>query len=177
MEQINFPEKYYKEITRINESLFSIKAWYEGESRELKKLLGIGLFNTLFVSSENTISIYYDSEEAENFHEKLKEVLTDDFFDKLCEEFFDLINESDNFNTNEEIYGLLVRCFPALVIFDEISKYPEIATDNIVRRLERVRKNTEAFSYDLMKKVNSINEPKNYIYFQGDLYVKKLNDI
>ncbi len=169
----NLPKDYYKDITRIDEPLFDVKAWYEGESTELKKLIGIGLFNTIFISSKDTITIYYDCEEAETFHEKLKEILTDEFFNNLCNDFFELIEQSDNCKTNEEIHNLLIKCFPILTIFDEISKYPEISSEHIIRRLERVRKNTESFSYDIMKKANLINEPKDYIYLQGELYIKQ----
>lgn len=173
MTQENLPKDYYKELTRINEPLFSVKAWYEGESTELKKLIGVGLFNTLFISSKNTIVIYYDCRESEIFHEKLKEILTEEFFDNLCENFFDLTEQADNCKTNEKVYNLLAKSFPILTIFDEISKYPEIASNHIIRRLERVRKTTEAFAYDIMKKVNLINEPEDYIYLQGKLYIKK----
>ena len=171
VEQIKLPKEFVEEIIR-EEPLFSIKSWYEGESKELEKWLGFGLYNTLFISRDDVVTFYYDSEEAEKFHEILKEKLTEEFFNELCEDFFELIESPAN--TNEDIYRLLVKCFPALMIFDQISKYPEITSDNIIRRLERVRKNTESFSYDLIKKVNLVNEPKNYIYFQGNLYFNKI---
>lgn len=162
--------KFTEELTRPG-TLFGIKAWYEGESKELEKWLGFGMHNTLFVSKNNIVTFYYDQKEAEEFHEILKEKLTINIFDKLCESFFKLIDSPAN--SNNEIYNILVKSFPAYTIFDEISKYPEIASEDIIRRLERVRKNTEAFSYDLIKKVNSDDEPKNYIYFKGELYIKK----
>ena len=171
IDQIKLPKEFVEELIREG-PLFSIKAWYEGESKELEKWLGFGLYNTLFISRYNVVTFHYDSGEAGEFHEVLKEKLTEDFFNNLCENFFELIESPAN--TNEDIYRLLVKCFPALMIFDEISKYPEITSDDIIRRLERVRKNTESFSYDLIKKVNLINEPKNYIYFRGNLYFNKI---
>ena len=46
-------------------SLFSIKAWYEGESTELKKWIDFGFFNHIFVSKNGLVRLYYDVEEGE----------------------------------------------------------------------------------------------------------------
>ena len=61
--------------------------------------------------------------------------------------------------------------WPALTIFDEISKYPEIASQEILNRLLRIRKNTEALSYELAKKLSIKNQPKDFIVMKGKLYL------
>lgn len=163
-------EEYIKTITRW-ESLFDIRAWLEGESRELKKWLGVGLFKTLFVSQNGVVMVYYDKQEGETFYNKLKETLTDEFFDRLCDDFLNSIEQIDTVNSNKEIYKLIVKMWPVLTIFDEISKYPEIASQTILNRLMRIRKNTESLSYELSKKVKLKNQPKDFIVINGKLYL------
>lgn len=160
-------EEFIEGVTR-ELSLFETKAWYEGESKELEKWIGFGFYNTLCISKKGVVTFYYNSEEAEKFLEILKEKLTKEFFDELCENFFELIEMSTN--TNEEIYNLYVKIFPVLTIFDEISKYPEIVNEDIIRRLVRVKKTTEVFVYDLMEKIELKEEPKDYIIFKDNLY-------
>ena len=95
-----------------------------------------------------------------------------------------LIGISKNFKTkevvivknNEKIYNLSVKCWPALSIFDEISKYPEFATPLMIRRLMRIRKTTESFFYDLEKKLDIDKNPKNYIYYKGNIIKKPFNE-
>ncbi len=171
MEQIKLAKEYYYELTRINESLTSIKVWYMGESEELKKLIGVGMYNTIFISLNNNVTVYYDSEEAENFHNVLKKTITDGFFDELCDRFFILISEIKEIKNEKEMFEVLSKYFSILSIFDELSKYPEIASDYIIRRLNRVRKNTESQFYSFIESLESLNEPENYIYYRNKTYI------
>ena len=71
-------KKYKEDVTR-DCSLLSIRAWYEGESKELEKWIGFGFFNHIFVSENGSVTLYYDIEEGNRFHEVLEEVFTEDF--------------------------------------------------------------------------------------------------
>jgi len=169
------PIKIYKKAVTRNASLFDVNAWYEGESRELEKYIGVGFFNHLFVSKENRVTLYYDIEEGDKFWEIIEEILTDDFFNDLCDGFFSII-ENPSPDNDKEIYDLIVKIRPALAIFDEISKYPEyLATPEILRRLMRVRISTESFSYDIAKKVKQKNLPKTYIFHKGEVFFQQLD--
>ncbi|MEK6757613.1 MAG: hypothetical protein AABX88_00650 [Nanoarchaeota archaeon] len=170
MEQTKLAKEYYHELTRINKSLTSIKIWYAGESKELKKIMGIGMYNTIFISLNNNVTFYYDSEEAEKFHNALKKTITDEFFNELCDRFFILISEIQKIKNKKEMFEALSKYFSILSIFDEISKYPEIASDYVIRRLFRVRKNTESQFYNFIKSLESSNEPENYIYYKNKTY-------
>ncbi len=161
--------KYKKDVSREC-SLFSVKAWYEGESIELEKWIGFGFFNHLFLSEEGIVTLYYDVEEGDLFQEVLNKKLNTSFFDELCDYFFELINQIDDAGSDEEIFGLSVKMWPILSIFDEISKYPELGNENIIRRLIRVRKSTESEHYRLEKKGNHKNLPLNYIFYKDKVY-------
>ena len=162
---------YIKYITREG-SLFDIKAWYEGESKEFERWTGFGFYNTIFVSKNGIVTVYYNKEECDKFENILDEKLNEDFFNNLCDDFFGLIEEAGNIKSDEDVYNISVKCWPALTIFDEISKYPEWATDDILRRLIRVRKTTESFHYELSKRATHSELPKDYIFFRGELIQK-----
>jgi len=103
--------------------------------------------------------------------------LDEDFFSELCDSFFEIIDEAARASTNVELQDIFVRVWPALVVFDEISKYPEWdESGNMLRRLERVRKTTEAFSYDLAKKVSPQEQPLEYVFFQGKVFEVSFED-
>lgn len=163
-------EKKYKEDVTRTSSLLGLKAWYEGESKELEKWLGFGFFNHIFVSRNGLMTLYYDVEEAKKFDEILEEKLTEELFNELCEHFFELIKKGDDSNTNEEIYKLTVKLWPAYTIFDVLSKYPEFGNEDMIRRLIRIRETTESFAYELESKINDENMPKDYIFYKGKLY-------
>jgi len=163
-------EIYKKSVTRWA-SLFDIKVWWKGESKELEKWLGAGFYKTLFVSENKTVSVFYDKKEGEEFFYKLKEKLNEQFFDKLCDDFLVLTEQINQVKSNNEIYNLIVKMWPALTIFEEISKYSEIASQRILNRLIRIRKSTEALSYELSKKINIKNQPKDFIVMKGKLYL------
>ena len=162
--------QYYKALTREC-SLFEIKAWYEGESYELEKITGIGYFNHIFVSRNGLVTLYYNLEEAEKFDKWFEESFNEEFFHNLCTEFSQLVEQIDKVNSDKEIYKLTVKMWPALFFFDELSKYPELGNDSMVRRLIRIRASTESASYILADKVSSdINYPKDYVFYKGEIY-------
>ena len=101
----------------------------------------------------------------------MQEKLNEDFFNKLCDNFLSLTKQIDKIGSNKEIYNLSVKMWPALTIFEEISKYPKIASESILNRLIQIRKNTEALSYELSKKTNIKNQPKDFIVIKGKLYL------
>ena len=165
----------YKKCLVRECSLFDVRAWHEGESTELKKWIGTGFFNHIFQSEEGLVSIYYNIDEANNFEKALDKKLTEEFFDKICHNFFGLIDQEKDADTEEKVFDLSVKIWPALTIFDEISKYPEWATPSMLRRLIRVRTSTESFSYKLSAKVDHSKYPKDYIFFKGQLIQKPFN--
>tara|TARA_Y100000031_G_C8060945_1_gene310587 strand:- start:180 stop:572 length:393 start_codon:yes stop_codon:yes gene_type:complete len=121
-------KKYKEDVTR-EYSLFSIKSWYIGESEELKKWIGFGFFNHVFVSRKGIVTLYYDIEEGEKFWKILEKNLTEEFFDNLCDSFYSLFEQKETIRTDEEIFKLFVKSWPALTIFDELSKYPELGNE------------------------------------------------
>ena len=116
-----------------------IEIWKKGEI-ELKKLIGVEM-HSKFVRVGDKVDIYYDEEEGNEVYNAIKELLTDEWFNNLCDDFFELIKQK---KMGKDID---VKMMPALIIFDEIDNYPEIASDYIKRRLMRVRTNTHEESY------------------------------
>jgi len=169
--------RYIEDVMRMSCSFFDIKAWYEGESNELKNVLGFGFYNTIFAVEKGNVTLYYTEKECEEFYKILDKKLTEDFFNNLCDNFFKLMKKSEEILTNQEIFELIIKCWPALVIFEEISNYPGYASDSMLRRLIRVRKSTEAFSYDLAKRLKlKFRTPKNYLFFRGKIINKTFED-
>ena len=81
-------EKIYTKYLERPCSLFDTKAWYEGESKELEKWFGVGFYNTIFVSNDNIVTIYYDKDECDKFDEAMDKKLTENLFNELCDFFF-----------------------------------------------------------------------------------------
>jgi len=154
-------KKYIKSTTRMM-SLPEIKEWHQGESEELKKLIGFGFENHLFISENGVVTLYYDCDEGEKFHEVLENVLTEDFFDEICDKFAEAMEESS-----------IIKAWPMLTIFDEIDNYPELATPNMLRRLMRLRISTHNFFYDLE---STKGGPKDFILFKGKVFVENENE-
>jgi len=165
--------KFIRDISRMNCSIFDIKAWYEGESYELKKYLGFGFYNTIFLVDKGYVTLFYDKQEVDEFYNFLNEKLDEELFNRWCDDFFEIIKESKNINDDEKIFSLMIRCWPALTIFHEISNYPEYANNFMIRRLERVRRNTETFSQNLSEKLKWKDESsENYVFFRGEIINK-----
>jgi len=163
-------KRYINYLSRIGFSSLDVKAWYEGESSELMKVLGCGFFNTIFLVEKDNVCAYYEAEEVKNFDKALDELLTEDFFNNICDDFFELIRLSKETFSHEGIFEIIVKCWPALTIFHEISNYPEYANKSMLRRLFKIRKSTESFIYELSHKLSSSEEPnQNYILFKGKI--------
>ncbi|HDZ61239.1 MAG TPA: hypothetical protein ENH46_06025 [Candidatus Pacearchaeota archaeon] len=113
--------------------------------------------------------MYYDEEECNEFYRVLDEKLTEDFFNELCDYFFELIEKGREVKTKKDIFEIIVMSWPALVVFEEISNYPEYADEIMLRRLIRVRKTTESFIYDISKQVTHDFYSDTYIFFQGNV--------
>jgi hypothetical protein len=169
-------KEYLKDISRLNCSFFDIKAWYLGESEELQERINFGFYNSIFVIEDSNVTLYYDKKECEEFYKILDKILTEDFFNGICNSFFKLIEQEESANTDSKIFELMVAIWPALTIFHEISNYPGYANDSMLRRLIRLRKTTEDFSYRLSERMKKNNiYPKSYIYFQGKVFEESLD--
>ncbi len=168
--------KLYKESVTRHCSLLDIQIWQRGESEEFKRVTGMGFFNTIFVSENNMATVYYDREEIKKFEQMLEEKLTEEFFDELCDDYLGLIEIGRTIKTHEGITQVLIFTWPAMTIFDEISKYPEWVTETMIKRLKRIRDSTESFHYNLSKKLTKIESPKDYIFYQGKVYDMNFED-
>lgn len=132
--------------TRLGECLDSVKKWAKGE-----KLLG--LTKSLFICENGTMEQYVEVEEGEEFNEYVKK-LTPEQFDTIVRDFYLAIENKD-----------LVRMHCGLAIFDEMDTF-NFGTEDMKRRLMRIRQNTEAESYKF--KINT--GVKDFIIFKGKVY-------
>ncbi|MBI5804178.1 hypothetical protein HY450_02955 [Candidatus Pacearchaeota archaeon] len=162
-------KKIYRKSVIRPCSLFSIKTWYEGESKELEKWLGFGFYNNLFVYKNGMARLYYDIAEGEIFDKMLDEKLDEELFDNLCDNLTEQIEKSETLTSEKEIYSLVVRCWPSFTIFDVISKYPEYANERMLERLCRLRKSTELFSYIIEERIKHVITPMKFIFFKGNI--------
>lgn len=142
--------KYFENVCTRMYSLNLVEAWAKAEENH-------GLSNSIFVSENGAVMQLIDSEEAEKFHNELKEKLNENYFNRVVETYFEAIE-----NRN------LIEIFECLSIFDEIDNYPWIATPEILRRLLKVRSATESLIYDLQE-----DGPKDYIIFKNKIYTEK----
>jgi hypothetical protein len=167
-------KKYVKDVERFM-SLSNVKEWHTGDSVELEKWIGLGL-NQLFVSENGKVTLYYDSGEGNRFHEVLEKRLTPELFDELCRTFFELIDELNEATLEEKIGEIIVKCWPMMTIFHEISLYPDFVSPEDLERLVRLRQNTESFFYDIEKKRGADSGPKDYVFYKGELFEGTLED-
>lgn len=158
--------KYYKDITRLSFNLFDVKAWHLGESDKLKDWINFGFYNTIFVSVNGNVTVYYEKEECDKFYEILDEILDEELFNEVCDYLVELTML--DVNGHDEVFELSSKLWPCMTILDMVSRYPEYGNDSMIRRLIRLRKNTESFSYDLTKDVSG-DWPENYIFYKGEL--------
>jgi len=169
-------QKYIKDISRIGFSIHDLKCWYEGELHGLRKLIGFGFENTFFLSEEGNITSYYDLIECEQFYKILDEKLTEEFFNQISGSFFELVEESKRAKSHEEIFKLMVSLWAILAVFHEISNSPEYANESMLRRLFRIRENTESFFHNLSNKLDKNRTfPKNYLFFKGKVFETSLS--
>ena len=104
-----------------------LDAWITAEEN-------LGLKNSLFFHHKGKTTQWLDYEESEKLHKKIKKM----DFDKVFEKYFKAIGDED-----------LVKQFECLAVFDELDNHPEIANEDILRRLKRVRENTHEAIYNL----------------------------
>ena len=125
--------KLYKNLRLGATRMYSeenTKAWIKAEEN-------LGLKNSLFITINGVTTQYYDVDEGEEFHRCVKEDLQKEgWFDELCEYFFEVIKNKDK-----------VAMFRGLAIFNEIEEHLEIATEDQLRRLKRVRESTHEEIY------------------------------
>ena len=97
----------------------------------------LGLKNSMFFHHNGTTDQWIDADEGEKFFEYVKNGLELDWwFDTHCETFFKALKKDDK-----------VLIFEHLAIFNEIDEHPEIATEDQLRRLKRVRESTHEEIY------------------------------
>ena len=141
--------KYFERAcTRIGKNSNSVMSWSKGEEP-------LGLKNSFFICENGTVTQYVDCEEAEKFHEYIKN-LSEEEFNKICNEFFEAIENED-----------LSKMHEALAVFDEMDNY-NLGTEDMKKRLLRVRKSTESASYEIVEE----SEVKNFIIYKGEIYKK-----
>lgn len=168
-------KKLVRSVMR-EQPLLSVIAWCDGDCSELEKWLGWSFSNHLFVGTNGKTTLYYDKEEGDKFHEILEKNLDEELFDRLCRDFLELTQKDITNPSNKEIYEIMVKCWPALTIFDEISNYPELVSESMLLRLIRIRKKTQDFAYELENQIKSTDEPEHYLYYKGKLIKKQLSD-
>lgn len=106
-----------------------LNAWATAEAK-------FGLKNSFFLIKDGMVTQYVNSDEAESFHEFVEKI-TEDEFNIICEDFFQAIEKKDK-----------IGMFKALTIFDEMDNY-SLGTENMKRRLMRVRESTHEVSYKI----------------------------
>ena len=104
-----------------------IDAWIEAEEN-------LGLKNSLFFWENGTTTQWVDSEEAEEFFNKIKSM----DFNKVMDDYFIALEKKNK-----------VKIFECLAVFNEIDEHPEIADEDILRRLKRLRETTHEEIYKL----------------------------
>ncbi len=104
-----------------------IDAWIEAEEN-------LGLKNSMFFWKNGVTTQWVDSGEAEVFFERVKKM----DFNKVFENYFKALKVKDK-----------VWIFECLAIFNEIDEHPNIANDDIHRRLKRVRESSHEEIYKL----------------------------
>ena len=121
-------KSFEKGVTRLGESDKSVMCWAKGEA-------SMGLQNSLFVCAKGAVTQYFDTEEGEKFYEYVKN-MSNENFNKICEEFFDAIENRD-----------LEKMHKALAVFNEMDEYG-LGSSYQKRRLLRIRETTESKAYE-----------------------------
>jgi len=129
-------KKYIHDCTR-RLSDKDIEVWKKGEEF-FSKLLGVE-YQSKFVREGDNVEIFYEEEQGNKAHQAICKFLEKDGnFDKLSDDFFNVIDNKHNAQAN---------MMPFLIIADEMDRYPEIANEDDKRRLKRVREATHEESY------------------------------
>ena len=132
-------------ITRIGLSQDNIDNWLIGESKELKKWIGFSFNKTQVKKIKDEVTFIYNLEEIKQFEKSLEECFDELLFDKMCDRFFELMEEYNGDNKD----SIERQMMPINTIFDELSKYPEWGNNRMMRRLNRIRTNYHDFIYTI----------------------------
>lgn len=120
---------YTKGATRMY-SWNLVEAWAEAEEN-------LGLESSEFYMDNGTVTQWVDADEAEEFYnDVIKWLQIENWFDELCGDYFKAIKS-----------GNKIRMFECLAIFNEMDEHPEIANEDQLRRLKRVRESTHEEIY------------------------------
>ena len=107
-----------------------VKQWIEAEEN-------LGLRNSVFITINGTTTQYYNEQEGNTFYYWILNCIKiKDWFNNLCDDYFKAIKLNN-----------LVAIFECLAIFNEIDEHPEIATEDQLRRLKRLRESTHEEIY------------------------------
>lgn len=147
-------DEYAYNCTRIGFTELDIKAWNEGSGNELKKWLGVGMFKTKIIFNDGSIAFYNNTEECDKLDKALNKGLTEELFHRMCDRYFELIDESENAKSKEEVYKITVKCWPIWIVFDILDNYPYFGSDTMLRRIMRIRTKHQDFYYKLSKRLN-----------------------
>ncbi|MFA5953198.1 MAG: hypothetical protein WC812_01255 [Candidatus Pacearchaeota archaeon] len=148
-------EEYGYDCTKIGFTKLDVQIWKQGSGDELKKWLGVGMYKTKFIFNNGSVTSYNNLKECEELDKALKEKLTEKLFNKMCEKYFELIEESKSAKTKEDIYKIMVKCWPMWIIFDILDNYPYFGTDYMLRRTMKIRTQYQDFYYILSKKLKN----------------------
>lgn len=149
---------YVENCTRIGFTELDVKAWKEGSGDELKTWLGVGMYKTKFIFNNGNVTAYNNIKECYELDKALNEKLTEELFHEMCDKYFELIDESKNVKNEEEIYKIIVKCWPIWIVFDILDNYPYFGNDKMLRRVMRIRTHGQDFSYKLSKKLKKQEE-------------------
>ena len=98
----------------------------------------LGLKNSIFFEENGTFNQWVDVDEAEEFHKFVKYICKEKHLDELFEDYFGALKRKNK-----------VEIFMHLSIFNEIDEHPEIATEDQLRRLKRIRESTHEEIYNV----------------------------
>ncbi len=149
-------KRYGKSISREG-SLIGFQAWNVGDTIELKNWLDWSFERHYFVNKRGVIDLFVEAQQGEDYYEILQKKLKEkDFFNALYKDFLYHINKGEEIIRKKilhreiiELYMLIIKCFPASTIFDTISNYPEITSqENVIKKVIDIRKETGEFLYE-----------------------------
>ena len=155
-------KKRYKKAVSRESSLIGAQAWNFGDSIELKKCFGWGFESHYFVNKNGVIDLFAEKQEGEDCYNVIKEKLNQQgFFNALCEDFLDNVNKGEEIIKKEflfkekiiELFEIIIKCWPAITIFDIISNYPNIASQDTLEKLIKIRKETSKIIYKYKDKL------------------------
>ncbi len=145
---VNMTKFYTKGATRMY-SWENVEAWAKAEEN-------LGLKNSIFFIQELykkdyvKVEQWIDADEGEAFFQHVKRMLKKNWwFNLTCELHFKSLKYKDK-----------VQTYKCLAIFNEIDEHPEIATEDQLRRLKRIRESTHEEIYKMSGNENTVQNNK-----------------